>query len=69
MRALAVLVVLIAPSGQPRPVALQGHVVRAGSGAPLAHARIVVAGVGGATPVKDAAGARIDGIDRRLAVK
>jgi hypothetical protein len=67
MRTLAVLVLLMAPAGQPRPVALQGHVGRAGSGAPLAHARIVVARV--AKPVKAAAGARIEGIDLRLVIK
>src|SRR5262245_12909604 len=48
MRTLAVLVLLVLQAAQPRPAVLQGHVVRAGTGAPVAHARVVAAMVGGA---------------------
>ncbi|HEX6463722.1 MAG TPA: carboxypeptidase-like regulatory domain-containing protein, partial [Vicinamibacterales bacterium] len=47
----AVLIALLTAAlqaAQPRPATLQGHVVRAGSGTPVAHARVVVAKVGGA---------------------
>jgi hypothetical protein len=45
--ALVVLFALILQAA-PKPVTLQGHVTRDGSGAPVAHARVVAAKVGGA---------------------
>ena len=42
-----VAIVCLLLQATPKPAVLQGHVVRAGSSAPVAHARIVVAKVGG----------------------
>jgi hypothetical protein len=48
MRAVLIALVTAAlQAAQLRPATLQGHVVGAGSGAPVAHARVVVAKVGG----------------------
>jgi hypothetical protein len=47
MRVAIVAVIVALAQALPRPAALQGRAIRAGSGTPVAHARIVAARIGG----------------------